>query len=350
MISSRRRVLLFSAVAAYVVFFVGVHGIGVYAWEAVALYLHPFTPGLTATVLYGSPLAPLVGHLLGLSSSIQIEIFSLLAVVLCIFFIIRHILQNIRESDHVYGLLLLASAPLLSALIAWSGKSDPFLLLAYLAFLGSTSSITRNGSIFFMLLAHKEMALCILVVHVILFSDDRRKLLDFIPGLVLGLLWFQAYSFVLGSQESRIDFVLMQGLSLARDVVLHLPTFLLASFNWFWLPFWYYLWVRKDDRWALGLAVVFVLGVTAITTDMVRVAATLATPIFIYVILNFPYENIRIRSALIGILFALTMLQPGYTGGGNLVFTNWNTLSMVKLREEITPRLLDYVKKGEVFL
>jgi hypothetical protein len=166
----------------------------------ITMHQHPFVLGSEASFLHGSPLGPLIGYFLHVEGKWPVHLFYSIFVAItlvAIFFFVRSIA---KKDQHKTFLLLavLSLSPLFHVLYSWIGKSDALLVLAYLAFVASSTLVLESGAAFFLLLAHREQALVILALHLWLFPTEWRKLLRALPGSFSDWRGFICIRYLLG--------------------------------------------------------------------------------------------------------------------------------------------------------
>lgn len=292
-----------------------------------AFHRNPFVRlPVPAQYLHGSPLGALVGHLLGMSGNFSTRIFYIVLVMLCLAGLYSYVRARIAKNIPDLGILLalVALTPLLFVLFSCVGASDPLLILAYLGFVGlGDSRVTRNGMLFFMLLAHREMAFFMLLVWFVLYRPPWRSLLSLWPGVFLAALWFGLYSYVLGGFSNRIDFVAQNSLLITQDLIHGFPLVLLLTFGWFWGVLGVLFVVDEKNRVRYALAALVAVGVGCITVDHIRVAFTVGIPLVLFAL-----ERMRSlgllrslgRPAVVCMLLGAGLLQVGYSRG--VVYTS----------------------------
>src|SRR5262249_3457019 len=148
----------------------------------------------------------------------------------------------------------------------------------------------RNIAIFGMILAHREEALILFVVHIIVSKGNWKEWLKCAPGVILGLAVFAWYYYVLGPVVSRANFI-QQNLRTIEQNLHNAPLILFLTFNWFWLVIGWNLYHRRHFyRTLIALAVV--LAATFLTLDTTRVAVVCGLPLILFLI-NTPELRVR---------------------------------------------------------
>jgi len=93
---------------------------------------------------------------------------------------------------------LVAVSPLIHVLVFWLGKSDPFLVIAYMLLLVARQPVVVCGLSLVLTLAHPEQATVVLFVHLVLERPGRSLVLVHVLGWAMGLAVGQAYLAQLG--------------------------------------------------------------------------------------------------------------------------------------------------------
>jgi len=235
------------------------------------MHAHPFSLGAEAAWLHNSPLGPIIGHFLGVDTKLEILIFYGIIAVITLAVLAWY-------SKNLFALLWIS--PLIHVILFWIGKSDTLLILSYLLFAIATSPILITGGVFFMILAHKEQAMLILLIHGILFRE-YWKFLPVMIGAGLAFTFFGIQSYVLGDYPTRADY-------LFNDSVTWSFWTPLLTFGWFLIPTLYVAW--KERSWAILSVVAFIIVfTTGWIGDHTRPAAMLSLPVYLYVLHYFKW-------------------------------------------------------------
>jgi hypothetical protein len=174
--------------------------------------------------------------------------------------------------------LLLATSPLLLITLQWIGKDDTFLLAFYLLLISTRSGLWRVLLAVLMVACHRELAVAMLVAHLLVRRDGGHVIVGAIAGVAGSLL----YTHVLLSQPpaTRIDYVLQHGGQLVARAAAHPFIYFAAALG----PFWIYV-LRPAAVTVARLAVLLMAGVLAsITLDFTRVFVLVALPLLLVVI------------------------------------------------------------------
>lgn len=248
-------------------------------------------------------------------------IFVLLALISLVFYVV----QTTPEQKRLPILLVfIALTPLTEILFSWIGKSDPLLIISYVLFIVTKNPVLKNTGILLMILAHKEAALIILVVHLLLFTEERRKWKSYIPGALVGVGFLASVDFFMSNTSARINFVFDNIDQIYRNLLNALPI-ILTSFSWFWVILLPLLFKQvRARKFELLVAVCIVISVTLLTVDNTRIAALLSLPILFYVIDFYRKERVQFNYKLILLLLVVSLFQAEWAGH-TLTLTHWHS-------------------------
>ena len=169
--------------------------------------------------------------------------------------------------------LLLAASPLLLITVSWIGKDDAFLLAFYFLMIASGSPPTRVCLAVLMVLCHRELAVAMLVIHVLVRRDGAAPIVGTLAGVAISFF----YTHVLLSEPpaTRIDYAVAHARALAARAVAHPAIHFLAALGPFWL---YVLRPAALTRPRL-IALLTAAALAAITLDFTRIFVLAATPL-----------------------------------------------------------------------
>ena len=173
------------------------------------------------------------------------------------------------------GAIVLAGSPLLFVVLTWIGKSDTYLLAFYLLLVSTRSPLTQAMLAVLMIACHRELAVVMLLAHVILHGHAK----GIAAGAVAGLAASFMFTFFLleAVPASRLDFMLANAGDLIGSVAAHPLTYLLAALG----PFWLYV-ARPSALTASRVVVLLMAAVlAAVTFDFTRVFVIVATPLLL---------------------------------------------------------------------
>lgn len=234
--------------------------------------------------LHSSILGPLVAFHLGLSNALSIRIFySVIVIAFLAAFYIR--LSALAKQDRrtlIVLLSLVALTPYLHILLSWIGKPDPLVMLLFLAFSATRSSIMRNAIVFLMLLTHREVACFMLLIWAILYGVPWRTLSSLIPGTLLAIVWYALYGMVLGGYADRAAYVLDNSALILSDAITGFPLIMFLAFSWFWGILGALIVLDTENRWRIVLACAIVIVLAFAALDHVRVPLTAALPLVLF--------------------------------------------------------------------
>lgn len=328
---SRIRALLFpfALAAGYGAAFFVVNGALIERISSVAAsYAAPFALP-EGGIAYASLLGPLMGYALGIRGETTVIAFNAALVMLAIAALVAVAARLANDRAQAATLLaLLALSPILEILTSWVGKPDPLIVLSYLLFAAAPGFLLRNAGAFFLLLAHKETGLVMLVTHLLLFREWRQAR-AYLPGALLGLAWYALYAFVLGNPPDRISFVAGNLLEILENAT-HLPQFLLFSLGWLWLPI---LMLLREPQLRLRVigALILVLGVTFLTIDVTRIAALLSLPLVLFLLRHHAAIGMRFPLPLLLFLAACSLFQLEWANS-MLTVTHWHEWPLDQIR------------------
>ncbi|MBU2103721.1 hypothetical protein KKD81_02885 [Patescibacteria group bacterium] len=310
------------AILLYSGIFLALHGVRFVDFEVLPqFHLDPFAALPTSSqALHGSPLPAIIGNVLGIVSENTIQIFYVLLVLAAFGALMWYVRHIGKEKNSPLFFLLIALTPLPLVLISWIGKPDPLVVLAYIGFLVSSAPVLIAGSAFLLLLAHKEVAILLLLIHAILFPSELRKISIASIGVVMGLIYFALYTNIVGTVTDRTAFV-------AEHLSQLLQTPLIAAlfiFNWFLLVLLllYKRGILRSVRILAAIAVIFVVSVFVVL-DHTRIAALLSLPLYVYVLRKVAdaKEGFSLSKKQFLILLVVSLLQIEAVTTGLLVNT-----------------------------
>lgn len=315
---------LLYAAAAYLLLFFALYGVRfIDVPSLVALFANPFAL-LPADYqfLHGSPLGPLIGHFLGVRGKYEIYLFFSAAACAALAALGVLAWRAAEPARRPLVFTVLALSPLLHVLLSWVGKSDPLLILGYAAFLLLPESLLISLPAFAMLLAHREQALIILALHLLLFPHEWRRILWALPGAAAALLWFVYYGQVLGGfagRESALWESTEQLLSAGPIAVL---LGVLLIFGWFWLVIAHLL-KTHSEKIRIAVAAVAVLALALATVDHTRVGAILGLPLVLFALRAYGAEGQPAPSLRAWIFLAALGLIQLESAGAGVLFSHW---------------------------
>lgn len=325
--------LPYLCVTIYVAVFFVPYGMGIAEVEGyTALTQNLFAP-LTGHYqsLYGSPLGPMIGHLLGIYSQTGYIIMSLVIVALCLWALTRSIVRiaNVASGTRraLDTLVLLSLSPIVLVLFSWVGKTDTLIVLSYLAFVAARHPIVRNAAVVCLLLAHEEIAILLLCVHFVLNPGELRKLNESLPGIVLGVGALALYHHLLPPYQDRAAFVMdPRNLGYWLHNLSVVPAIAWAGFNWFWVVIGWAFWKRWLPRLALAAALAVPLAAGVITSDSTRVVLLVGFPLVWILLKKYLEHGKPLPYNVIVPALALSFIQSRYQAPEfRFAWSNWHT-------------------------
>jgi len=173
------------------------------------------------------------------------------------------------------GALIIAGSPLLLTIISWIGKDDSFLLAFYLLLLLSPSPLTRAILCVLMVACHRELAVAMLVVHMLVRAEVAAIAAGAAAGLALS--FFHTNALLDAAPSTRIDYVIEH----ARGLLARAATHPLAHFVAALGPFWIYV-LRPSSVTLRRASALVIAAVTAsLTLDFTRIFVLTAAPLLI---------------------------------------------------------------------
>jgi len=278
--------------------------------------------------LYGSPLGPLLAHMLHIYSQTGYIALFLLIVALCMWALTRGILYSAANRRNALdALVLLALSPIMLLLYSWVGKTDPLIILSYLAFVLFRHPLVRNIAVACLLLAHEEIGALVLIVHFILNATDLRNWRDFLPGVFAGAGLQSLYHHLLPPYQDRLAFVQdPQHLQDWISNLVHAPIIAWAGFGWFWGVIGWAFWKRWLPRLTLAAAVAVPLAAAMVTSDTTRVIILVGFPLVWMLLKKYLEHGDPLPYKAVMPALVLSLVQSRYqTPEFRIVWSNWHT-------------------------
>lgn len=180
-----------------------------------------------------------------------------------------------RQGD---AMLMVFATPLLIVLTQYLGKSDLFMVSAFLLLVASSGAAAQVALGAIVVLGHFEMGLLMLVAAIVLGILPRRAALGAIAGVVL--LYGYHHALLPAVPQSRAT-VGTDFLSEALTAVMNTPVLhLIFTFGAFWIC----VLTAGPLGWRWRAAFVATLALASATLDFTRVFTLLALPMIIAVI------------------------------------------------------------------
>jgi len=257
-----------------------------YGWQSIdlvewrTLTAAPFTLALEPAqqFLYGSPFSHLLGAYYqrqGLGVGESFLVVHGLGLMLLAHAVFRALIRRCGAGSWGAGALVLASSPLLLTIVSWIGKDDSFLLAFYLLLLTSTSPLTRAILCALMVACHRELAVAMLVAHMLVRAEGMAIAAGAAVGLALSYLYTNAL--LDRAPLTRLDYMIEHARGLLAGVTARPLAHFVAALG----PFWLYV-LRPSS---LTVRRVAVLGLAAalasMTLDFTRVFVLAAAPLLI---------------------------------------------------------------------
>ena len=229
--------------------------------------------------LYGSPLTFLLGSYYehqGLDFEAAFVVVHGIGLVFFAGALFRCLTTLCSSSGRAAGAIVLAGSPLLFVVLTWIGKSDTYLLAFYLLLVTTRSRLTTAMLCVLMIACHRELALAILVGHVLLLDGLLAPIaIGAATGTALSFLF--THGLLTSVPASRLDYLVANARELTRGVVLHPLVHLVATLG----PFWIYV-CRPSAMTAARMAVLAMAVLLAsLAHDFTRVFIIAATPLLL---------------------------------------------------------------------
>jgi hypothetical protein len=280
-----RHALRLTATAAQAVITVPVF-LWLYGWQSIdlvewrTLTAAPFTLALDPSqqFLYGSPFSHLLGAYYqrqGLGVGESFLVVHGLGLVLLAYAVFRALTTRCGADHWGAGALVMAGSPLLLTVVSWIGKDDSFLLAFYLLLLMSRSPLSRAILGALMVICHRELAMAMLIGHVLI----RAEGLAIAAGGAAGLALSYLYTNVLldTAPLTRVDYMLEHARGLLAGVIARPFAHFVAALG----PFWLYV-LRPSSLTVRRAAVLAMAAVLAsMTLDFTRVFVLASSPLLI---------------------------------------------------------------------
>lgn len=225
--------------------------------------------------LYSSPLMASLGRALApwLGAAGAYALLSLGGLAFWAWALHRWLLRNVKASTTACWLLVLSTS-LPMVLFQWIGKSDAYLLGAWLMLCTTEKRASHAVLAFAMVMSHRELALLILALQAAL---EVRVRFWAAMGAALGLGVMLAYHHALLNvvPVGRVAYATQSPLSIPMGNMDMWPAMLACALSWFWLPC---LLIGRPPvkEWLLMAACV---GVACMTLDHTRVFSVLSMPL-----------------------------------------------------------------------
>ena len=283
-----------------------------FADEALLIQLHtdPFRPlEEVRRYLHASLVNIFVGHALGAVSLGRVQALSVTATALALGAVLLYGHRAIADPRQRWTFFrLLALSPLIHVLMFWMGKSDPYLVVAYLLLLLMRDRVGVAALALVMTLAHPEQAAVVLAVHAVLYRPGPTLLLALLVGWGVGMGVHQAYLAQIGMSgwprgswiAARLD--LPPRTNFVRPV-----SMLWLSFSWFWIPLLVY--AKGRPGWKLPALAGLCFMVAAASADFTRVFTLLSLPLIVHIARELARADGGVLRPWLGRLTALGFLQ-----------------------------------------
>ena len=249
-----------------------------------ALHAEPFraVPEMRA-YLHASPLGVFVGHAVRADSPRRAQALSMTMTAAALGAVLLYGRSALAEPGQRWIFFrLVALSPLIHVLIFWVGKSDAFLVAAYMLLLVARQPVVVCGLSLVMTLAHPEQATVVLIAHLVLARPGRALVLAHLLGWAMGVGVWQAYLAELGLAGSpRVEWLANRMDLLVRANLFRPVTMLWLSFSWFWIPVLVH--ARRRPGWALPVLAAGCFTVAALAVDFTRTFTMLSLPLMVHV-------------------------------------------------------------------
>jgi hypothetical protein len=263
--------------------------------------------------LYGSPLTFLLGSYYRHQGLGHVHAFVVVHGLGLVFFaaaLFRCLTQLCGATGRAAGLIVLAGSPLLFVVLTWIGKSDTYLLAFYFLLLTTRSPVMIALLCVLMIGCHRELALAMLIAHLILRGASAPVLIGAAAGVAASVGFTR---FMLTAvPASRIDFLIGHARELLDGVRSHPIVYLAATLG----PFWLYA-IRPSILNVRRVAVlVIAFALACLAFDFTRVFVIAATPLLLLLTEEVVAElrqtgGVRLwgRAVTLGLLWPLALLQ-----------------------------------------
>ena len=257
-----------------------------YGWQSIdlvewrTLTAAPFMLALDPAqqFLYGSPFSHLLGAYYqrqGLGVGESFIVVHGLGLLLLAYAVFRALITRCGADYWGAGALVIASSPLLLTIVSWIGKDDSFLLAFYLLMLMSKSPLTRAILCALMVTCHRELAVAMLVAHVLIRAEGMAIAAGATLGLALSYLYTNAL--LNTAPLTRLDYMLDHARGLVAGVVARPLAHFVAALG----PFWLYV-LRPSSLTLRRLAVLGIAAaIASMTLDFTRIFVLAAAPLLI---------------------------------------------------------------------
>lgn len=225
--------------------------------------------------LYSSPWLAGLGRLLSpvLGASLSYAALCAMGLLLLVAALHRDLRRQHGQESVWLAWLLLMATPLPMVCLQWIGKSDTYLLAAWLLMRSTNKSLAHAALASTMVLCHRELGLLILTVDAFLSQRFRAGAL---AGALGGLGLMAVYHHVVldAVPVSRIAYATQDQWAIPLGNLSMWPAMLACSMSWFWVTAIAFC----RPGWRDALVLVACLAVAAMTLDFTRVFCLLSMP------------------------------------------------------------------------
>lgn len=225
--------------------------------------------------LYSSPWLAMLGRALAplLGPSLSYATLCIAGLGLLGFSLHKSLLRSCGPDKVWLAWLLLMSTPLPMVLLQWVGKSDSYLLAAWLLMRLTNRQAVHLALAMVMVLCHRELALLILSLDALLARRLRPAVL---VGAAVGIGMMAAYHHVILDRvpAGRVAYAAQGQWSIPLGNLTMWPAMLACSLSWAWVPFIAFC----KPKWLDAALLVTCLGIAAMTLDFTRIFVLLSLP------------------------------------------------------------------------
>ena len=185
----------------------------------------------------------------------------------------KSFLREHGENEAWIAWLLLMATPLPMVWLQWIGKSDTYLLSAWLLMRLTNRPVIHAALAMVMVLCHRELALLILMMDVLL---SRRLRPGTLVGALTGIGLMALYHHVVleAAPMGRIAYATQDRWSIPLGNLSVWPAMLACSMSWFWITAIAFC----RPGWRDAIVLLACMAVAAMTLDFTRVFGLLSMP------------------------------------------------------------------------
>jgi hypothetical protein len=225
--------------------------------------------------LYSSPWLAGLGRVVSplLSPSLSYAALCATGLLLLVATLHKYLLSEHGANEAWVAWLLLMATPLPMVWLQWIGKSDTYLLSAWLLMRLVNRPAIHAALAMVMVLCHRELALLILMMDALL---SRHIRLGTLLGALMGLGLMALYHHVVleAAPMGRIAYATQDRWSIPLGNLSVWPAMLTCSMSWFWIS----VIAFCRPGWRDAIVLLACLAVAAMTLDFTRVFGLLSMP------------------------------------------------------------------------